>query len=79
MDYVELLIKANRALLKKCKSLQENTQFVESDCSQLVEKCDKLNEENLSMKEKIAKLELSLYALNKELEKKNATIISLKS
>lgn len=81
MDYINLLVKANRALLKKCKELQNNSNndFVESDCAQLVEKCDKLNKENLSMKERIAKLELSIYSLNKELEKKNTTIISLKS
>lgn len=80
MNYVEYLIKANKALLKKVKQLQQKlkeSEEVEKDESTYYVKYNKLSVENLSLKERISKLELEIASTNHELEKRNKTISQL--
>lgn len=80
MNYVEYLIKANKALLVKVKQLQQiikDCKEAENDESTYYAKYNKLNIENLNLKEKISKLELEIASTNHELEKRNKTITQL--
>lgn len=80
MDYITYLIKANKALLNKVKQLQleiKNNKEAEIDESTYYIKYNKINAENLTLKEKIAKLELEVASTNHELEKRNKTIQQL--
>lgn len=82
MDYVGFLIKAQKALLKKVKQLQmENVELrsLESDEETYYAKYNKVNAENLQLKDQIAKLELESYSKDRELEKRNAIILDLKN
>ena len=82
MDYIGHLIKANKALLKKVKQLQtelaENAESADSE-NIYYAKYNAANEENLNLKNQIAKLELEAYTKDRELEKRNATIIQLRN
>lgn len=80
MDYITYLIKANKALLNKVKQLQsdiKNNKEFEVDENTYYVKYNKINAENLTLKEKIAKLELEVASTNHELEKRNKTIQAL--
>lgn len=80
MDYITYLIKANKALLNKVKQLQSEIKInkeSEVDENTYYVKYNKVNAENLFLKEKIAKLELEVASTNHELEKRNKTIQSL--
>lgn len=82
MDYVGFLIKAQKALLKKVKQLQvenEELRSLESDEETYYAKYNKVNAENLQLKDQIAKLELESYSKDRELEKRNAIILDLKN
>lgn len=82
MNYIFNLIKAHKALIKAYRSLQSQLKSLES--SQDLEdsyatKFNIVNRENLSLKEQVAKLELDIFHLTKELEKRNALIQTLKN
>ena len=76
MDYIALLIKAHKALLKKVQS-NEFGALKDENLEDLYAKLDKQNSENLRLKNQVADLELKLASANRELEKRNATILQL--
>lgn len=82
MDYVNFLIKANKALLRKVKQLQSEMEDLKSSQGSedaYYEKFNRVNAENLLLKDQVAKLELENYSKDRELEKRNALILDLKS
>lgn len=82
MEYVKLLIKAHKALLKKVKALEEENKVLQSNeanDSIYYDKYNKVNAEKLALENQIAKLELESYAKDRELEKRNITIKNLQS
>lgn len=81
MDYIKNLIQANKALIKKVKQLKlenESLQNDKNDENTYYEKFNRANSENLTLKNRIAELELEVYSKNRELEKRNTTILQLK-
>ena len=75
MKYVDNLIKAQRALIVKYENLKQSINVEDT----YAEKFSAINQENLNLKEQVAKLELDVYHLTKELEKRNAIISSIKN
>ena len=82
MDYIKNLIQANKALIKKVKQLKlenESLQNDKNDENTYYEQFNRANSENLTLKNRIAELELEVYSKNRELEKRNTTILQLKN
>lgn len=75
VKYVDNLIKAQKALIVKYENLKQSINVEDT----YAEKFSAINQENLNLKEQVAKLELDVYHLTKELEKRNAIISSIKN
>ena len=76
MDYIKNLIKAQKYILIRVKQLEE--ELADQTSNKYYEKYLKLSEENLTLQEKVHKLEIEAAAANRELEQRNRVIFNLK-